>query len=357
MGLSVAIAGAIVLSVIMLVMMTLTGFVGTMFSIGDVTTQISKVENTIDKTDISLETLFAQSGLPTVNFTLNNDDQEKLWNFEKFNVIVEYEAGSGQLLEELTFSGDCLGVSPSAGNWCIEGISGDFLDGGILNEGESAEVFTQVSNNLVNQNVRVTVSTDNGVVAKLPAAKRSWFDADPVPPATCEFPTHGRTFVDTDTGISYVCDPSRDKWLSTETMVLWGEESSTCDDGENPNTDNDCSVDWGNSLGPEGGTNLGLYIPHNMTLVAFGVSIDSAGDCGGGTFDFELWGTSSSTDDNNYDLVAEVTGNSGETANDNNLNIDVDGNQYTLWGLENNCGNDINDFNAIFYIKWRHDQP
>ena len=94
-----------------------------------------------------------------------------------------------------------------------------------------------------------------------------------------------------------------------------------------------------------------------MTLVAFGVSIDSAGDCGGGTFDFELWGTSSSTDDNNYALVAQVEGNSGETANDNNLNIDVDGNQYTLWGLENNCGNDINDFNAIFYIKWRHDQP
>ena len=357
MGLSVAIAGAIVLSVIMLVMMTLTGFVGTMFTIGDASTQISEVENTIDKTDISLETLFAQSGLATVNFTLNNDDQEKLWNFEKFNVIVEYEAGSGQLLEVLTFSGDCLGVSPSAGNWCIEGISGDFLDKGILNEGESAEVFTQVSQNLVNQNARVTVSTDNGVVAKLPAPKRSWFDANPVPTAFCEFPTHGRTFIDTDTGISYVCDPSRDKWLSTETMVLWGEESSTCDDGNNPNNDNDCSVDWGNSLGPEGGTNLGLYIPHNMTLVAFGVSIDSAGDCGGGTFDFELWGTSSSTDDNNYALVAQVPGTSGETANDNNLNIDVDGNQYTLWGLENNCGTDINDFNAIFYIKWRHDQP
>jgi len=228
MGLSVAIAGAIVLSVIMLVMMTLTGFVGTMFTIGDASTQISEVENTIDKTDISLETLFAQSGLPTVNFTLNNDDQEKLWNFEKFNVIVEYEGGSGQLFEELTFSGDCLGVSPSAGNWCIEGISGDFLDKGILNEGESAEVFTQVSQNLVNQNARVTVSTDNGVVAKLPAPKRSWLDAGPVPTATCEFPTYGRSFVDTDTGISYVCDPSRDKWLSIETIALWGEQN---DDG------------------------------------------------------------------------------------------------------------------------------
>ncbi len=176
MGLSVAIAGAIVLSVLMLVLMTMTGFVGTMFTIGDASTQIAEVENTIDKTDISLETLFVQSGVATVNFTLNNDDQEKLWNFEKFNVIVEYEGDiTGAVFEELAFSGDCLGVSPSAGNWCIEGISGDFLDGGILNEGESAEVFTQVSNNLVNQNVRVTVSTDNGVVAKLPAPKMSLF--------------------------------------------------------------------------------------------------------------------------------------------------------------------------------------
>jgi len=369
MGLSVAIAGAIVLSVLMFVLMTMNGLTGNIFSIGDASTQISEVENTIDKTDISLETLFAQSGFATVNFTLNNDDQEKLWNFEKFNVIVEYEAGSGPLLEALTFSGDCLGVSPSPGNWCIEGISGDFLDEGILNEGENAEIFTQVSNPLVNQNVRVTVSTDNGVVAKLPAPKRSWFDADPVPPATCEFATYGRTFVDTDTGISYVCDPSRDKWLSIETMALFGDESGTCNDGNTLDDDSSCNVDWGNGLGPnQGGDDepleLGLYIPYNFTIIAAGFSSEDTECTTDGSFALEIWGTDSNTDDETYPGTSQidiVTGLSNtEVYNDNNLDVDVDGDQYTIWGIDNDCsggGDDINDWNMIIYLKWRHDNP
>jgi len=124
MGLSVAIAGAIVLSVIMLVMMTLTGFVGTMFTIGDASTQISKVENTIDKTDISLDALEATQDSAKVNFTLNNDDTEKLWNFENFNVLIEYENATETFVEELSFNGDCSGIAPIAGNWCIEAIGG-----------------------------------------------------------------------------------------------------------------------------------------------------------------------------------------------------------------------------------------
>jgi len=55
MGLSVAIAGAIVLSVLMVVLMTMIGFVDNMFTIGDVSSQISEVEKSIAKTDISLD--------------------------------------------------------------------------------------------------------------------------------------------------------------------------------------------------------------------------------------------------------------------------------------------------------------
>ena len=214
MGLSVAISGGIVLTVIMLILLSMPGLVDKMFSIGDVTSQVANFKKTILDTDISLETLFAfpPSGPSAlVNFTLNNDDTEKLWNFDDFNVLIEYESASGDELEELSFGGNCQGVVPIAGEWCIEGIAGDFLDAGILNEGESAEVWTQVSLPLFTGNARVTVSTDNGEVAMLPAPKRSWFDAGPVPTATCEFPTYGRTFVDTDSGISYVCDPTRDK--------------------------------------------------------------------------------------------------------------------------------------------------
>jgi len=359
MGLSVAIAGAIILSVLMLVMMSMTGLVGNIFSIGSVTTQVSDLENSIDNTDISLETLFA-STTPRVNFTLNNDDTEKLWNFDDFNVLIEYESASGDELEELSYGGDCQGTVPSVGNWCIEGIAGDFLDSGILNEGESAEVWTQVSQSLVIGNARVTVSTDNGEVAMLPAPKRSWFDAGPVPTAFCEFPTYGRTFVDTDTGISYVCDPSRDKWLSTETATMYGEQNSGgCDDGDDMTNTEDCHVKFGQNLGGETAPPIiGLYVPFNMTVVQWGFSSDT--DNCSATMELEIFGSGTDLDDQPMSLAngGVLATLDGTPQNDNNADFEIDGGQYTLWGIDNNCGNHaLDDYNIILYLKWRHDNP
>jgi len=337
MGLSIAISGAIILSVLMIVLMTITGFVGNMFTIGDVSSQISEVENSIAKTDISLDALEASAGSPYVNFTLNNDDIEKLWNFEHFNVLIEYDNAAGTVVEELSFNGDCSGISPP---------------------GESADVFTRVSQGLTSANAFVTVSTDNGVVAMLPAPKRSWIDAAPIPPITCEAGNYGRTFFDTDTGLSYVCDSTKDKWLSIETLVIWGEEASTCDNGSNPNNDDGCSVDWGDSLGPESGSNLGFFFPYNFTIISYGFSLDAATDCNAGAspnYDLQFWGTESSTNDNAYNLLTEFqSGLTGET-NNGNLDVDIAGQQYTLWGVENNCNEGMNDWNLVLYIKWRHD--
>jgi len=357
MGLSVAIAGAIILSVLMLVMMSMTGLVGNIFSIGSVTTQVSDLENTIDNTDISLETLFA-STTPRVNFTLNNDDTEKLWNFDDFNVLIEYESATGDELEELSFGGSCQGVVPIAGEWCIEGIAGDFLDSGILNEGESAEVWTQVSLPLNTGNARVTVSTDNGEVAMLPAPKRSWFDASPVPPATCEFSVYGRTFHDTETGITYVCDASKNKWLSIELMHFWGEQNGSCGSGATL-TSASCNVEWGGSSGGGGGRNQALYLPYNMTIIAYGTSQDDD-TCSSGSYDIELWGTGVNNDDSTPVLgngVVIVNGLTGDESNDLNLDLDVTGDQYILWGYDNNCGQSMDDFNINFFAKWRHDNP
>jgi len=343
MGLSVAIAGAIILSVLMLVMMSMTGLAGNIFSIGTVATQVSDLENTIDNTDISLETLFA-STTPRVNFTLNNDDTEKLWNFNDFNVLIEYDSASGDELEELSYGGSCQGTVPSVGEWCIEGIAGDFLDAGILNEGESAEVWTQVSQNLASGNARVTVSTDNGEVAMLPAPKRSWFDASPVPPATCEFSVYGRTFHDTDTGISYICDAFRDKWLSLETMELNGENSGGC------------SSTWGNNQGGETAPpQIGLYLPYNVTITAYGFSSDD--DNCAATLDLEVWGTGTNLNDEPFALQSTLTTFDGSPTNARGVDIDIDGNQYIIWGIDNNCGGTVDDWNMNMLVKIRHDNP
>jgi len=365
MGLSVAISGGIVLTVIMLILLSMPGLVDKMFSIGDVTSQVAHFEKTISDTDISLETLFAfpPSGpSPLVNFTLNNDDTEKLWNFDDFDVLIEYESASGDELEELSYGGKCQGSLPSVGEWCIEGISGDFLDKGILNDGESAEIWTRVSQNLASDNARVTVSTDNGEVAMLPAPKRSWFDAGPVPPATCEFSVYGRTFVDTDTGITYVCDPSRDKWLSIETITIWGEEREDCDPGEDLTDNHKCSLDFGDSMGPgrDDLTGSGLYIPYNVTITAYGFSKDTgAGVCGAGeSSDVELWGSGADTDDTQVRIMALITVGTGiDVVNDNSVDIDLD-DQYISLGINNNnlCG-PVDEWNTILYMKWRHDDP
>jgi len=361
MGLSVAISGGIILTVFMLILLSLPGFVDKMFSIGDITSQVSQQEQKISKTDISLETLFATSGSPYVNFTLNNDDQEKLWNFEKFNVIVEYESASGDELEELSFSGNCLGALPTVGNWCIESISGDFIDEGILNEGESAEIWTRVSQNLVSGNARVTVSTDNGIVAKLPSPKRSWFDVGPVPPAICDFTSYGRTFHDTDTGISYVCDSTRDKWLSTSTLDLVGEEIGTCDNGDNFDSDTDCHVDFGANVDSGSAPTTGIYFPNNVTITGFSFSQAAALTCTGAGFDIEIWGSQSGANDSPMVFLAAIaSGLSEDDENGSNLDIDLDGNQYMLWGIDNNCANvpgDILNYNIMLFFKERHDNP
>jgi hypothetical protein len=357
MGLSVAISGGIILTVFVLVLLSLPGLADKMFSIGDISSQVSKSDLKITHTDISLESLFATSGSPYVNFTLNNDDREKLWKFEKFNVIVEYESASGDKLEELSFSGKCLGVLPAVGDWCIEQIAGDFLDKGILNDGESAKVWTRVSQNLVNGNARVSVSTDNGVVSMLPAPKRSWTDLSPIPPAKCEFETYGRTFLDSDTGIQYICDPIRDKWLSETTMSIWGDETGTCNSGQNANSNANCNVDWGNGLGPS--TTSGLAVPHNATIIGYGFSQGGTPDCTSGTFDLEVWGSGDLTTDSTTNYIGDLASGLGNVDESSSLtnDLDLDG-QYIKWGIDNNCGQNLSGgFIMGIFFKWHHDDP
>ena len=136
---------------------------------------------------------------------------------------------------------------------------------------------------------------------------------------------------------------------------LFGDETGTCGQGKDPNTSANCTADWGNGLGTDTNTELGLYIPHDITITGYGFSSDNDG-CTIGSFDVEIWGTNSNIDDNTYALQQEVaTGLIGEAHNANNLNLDITGNQYILWGLDNNCtAGTLDDWNVILYFKNRH---
>jgi len=166
MGLSVAISGGIILTVFVLILFSLPGLADKMFSIGDITSQVTQHEQEISNTEISMDHLSVLVGSSKVNFTLNNDGSEKLWNFEDFNLFIQYKGViSGNTTKQLSYSGTCLGVVPPAGNWCIQSITNDVTDPGIINVGEDASIWTQVSENLATNLAVITMTTDNGVVS------------------------------------------------------------------------------------------------------------------------------------------------------------------------------------------------
>ena len=177
------------------------------------------------------------------------------------------------------------------------------------------------------------------------------------PPVACSATVAGMQWMDTDNGITYSCDTSnsRDKWLSHAEMVAFGDESGSCPAGSDANSNANCNVDWGNGLGPDGATNLGFYIPNDVTVTGYGFSEDNDA-CTSGSFDLEIWGTSSNSDDNTYAFEADLaTGLTGEAHNSNVLNVDIAGDQYTVWGIDNNCGQGIDDWNLVIYYRYRHD--
>jgi len=164
MGLSVAIAGGIVMVTIMLVFLSIPNVVNTIFSIGEVSSKSSQIEDSVSKTKISIKEMYTRIGSPLVNFTLNNEGSTTLWDFNNFNVLVEYTGAiSGQKTEELSYNGECLGAVPPAGQWCIQSILNDVADPKLLNFGENAYIRTRLSENLASLTAIVTVATDNGV--------------------------------------------------------------------------------------------------------------------------------------------------------------------------------------------------
>jgi len=164
MGLSVAISGGIILTVFVLFLLSLPGLADKLFSIGDITTQVTQHEQKISNTEISMNYLSQSVGSPRVNFTLGNDGSEKLWNFVDYDLFIEYDGAiSGQTTEQLSYSGECLGAIPPAGKWCIQSISNDVADPKILNSGEQASIWTRLNENLASKTAIITLVTDNGV--------------------------------------------------------------------------------------------------------------------------------------------------------------------------------------------------
>ncbi|MDC8437679.1 MAG: hypothetical protein LV468_01610 [Candidatus Nitrosotenuis sp.] len=164
MGLSVAISGGIVMFTLVYVMLMIPGIADKTVLITKASSDISEVENSMLKTNIQVDSISAATGSSVINFTVNNSGTEKLWNFEKFSLLVTYSSASGTKTELLAFAGDCSG-NPTSGNWCVDSISDDGLDPDILNTGELLNARSRVSTSVAAGTVTTVVSTNNGIVA------------------------------------------------------------------------------------------------------------------------------------------------------------------------------------------------
>lgn len=108
MGFSVAISGGIVCVTIMIVFSLVFAMTGQIYEINSSRTQSSDLANVLGHTDFDIEYLYAPSETDLASFTLANTGNEKLWNYENFNMIVTYNASIGGVptmtTEYLTFN-------------------------------------------------------------------------------------------------------------------------------------------------------------------------------------------------------------------------------------------------------------
>ena len=168
MGLSNALSGGIVMIVLVYILFAALVILDSSILVQDASTKSVEIGTSISKTTINIDSLSVLQSQDFVDFSLNNNGEEKLWNFENFNLIITFDGiTSGRLTESLIYSGFCAG-QPTSGNWCIDSISNDILDPEILNSGEIMNVQSTVSEDLQSNGIIiVAMSTENGVVATI----------------------------------------------------------------------------------------------------------------------------------------------------------------------------------------------
>ena len=165
MGLSNAISGGIIMFGLTYVIFTFGGITDKAASFSDVSSQTSDLEDKLVKTSIDITINNPPGTNPTFDFEITNTNLEKLWEFDKFDVIITYDSGGTTYTETQTFDSSC---PPVAGEWCINTWTNDVIDPEILNYGETITVRTEVNNNLQNnKDLIVIVSTQNGVAASV----------------------------------------------------------------------------------------------------------------------------------------------------------------------------------------------
>jgi hypothetical protein len=170
MGLSIAIAGGIIGITVLSILSIIFSMTGQLYDINSSRTKSVDNQNVVFHTNMTITDVEATSGSQFVNFTLTNTGIEKLWNYDKFDVVINYTANIGglgaQRTEHFTYlAGSPCGPDGSTGtnNWTIMSISSDYIDPNIINTNEGASICAKLTNPVYSSGtVQVTISSDSG---------------------------------------------------------------------------------------------------------------------------------------------------------------------------------------------------
>jgi len=171
MGLGIAIAGGIICATVLAVFSIVFSTSGQIYEINYSRTHAADLQNVVFQTNMTVSGVTAKSGNQFVNFTLTNTGNEKLWNYKKFDIIINYTANvlglPTQRAESITYTTDSVSCGPdgtiATNNWIINNTSNDYTDPNIVNTNERALICTKLAYPVyTNGGVKVTVSTDSG---------------------------------------------------------------------------------------------------------------------------------------------------------------------------------------------------
>ena len=162
MGLSNAMSGGIILFGITYVIFVFMGITDISTSVHEALFERSKLDAKMANTSVELRMTGQLGDGNEFGFRMINNNLEKLWDFENFDVIITYENTGITYTETLTYV-DC---PVDVGTWCIDTFFSDDFQPGILNIDETALVNVKLNNDLeLGTVLLIVVSTPNGVVS------------------------------------------------------------------------------------------------------------------------------------------------------------------------------------------------
>ncbi len=165
MGVSFAISAGIVMTAILYIILLMPGFVDETISLSEAASETSQLEKKILETNIEILSTTMAGGVDNFTFELKNTGSEKIWNFDKFTILITYTGTiTGPLTEKLVFNSGCTGA-PLPGQWCKNSIQNDLLDPGILNEDETMVIGVRLDEIIDSGIGIISVSSDLGVTA------------------------------------------------------------------------------------------------------------------------------------------------------------------------------------------------